>query len=55
MNDSNNINELDSLTIFNTILNIMVLNKDADKQNKLNRIEYKLDLLLKERKNNENN
>ena len=53
MNDSDNLNTIDSLTMFNTILNIMMVNSDSTKQATLHRIEYKLDLLLKERKNNE--
>lgn len=53
MNDSDNLNTLDGLTIFNTILNIMMVNNDKIKQETLHRIEYKLDLLLEERKNNE--
>ena len=49
------MNDLDSLTIFNTLLGIMNMSKNEAQQETLHRIEEKLDLLLKERNKNEDN
>lgn len=46
--------DLDSLIIFNTFLNVSNLFKNQAQQDTLHRIESKLDQLLMERENNEN-
>ncbi len=50
MNDSDNLNTIDNLEMFNTMLNIMFVFNGAEQRSTLTRIEQKLDILL-ERKN----
>lgn len=48
-------NNIDALALFNTMLGLINMSKNGEQQDILSRIEHKLDLLLKERKHNEDN
>lgn len=48
-------NNIDAIALFNTMLGLINMSKNVEQHDVLSRIEHKLDLLLKERKNNEDN